>query len=45
MVELTEVRKEIGNDQEFARWCIKDLGIGIGVITNAAMRAAVFAWA
>src|SRR5258708_7534794 len=31
---LQEVRKNIGDDARFERWCIDELHIGIGVITN-----------
>ena len=34
--ELGEVRKDIGDDQQFARWCISELHTSIGVIINNA---------
>jgi hypothetical protein len=33
-VELGAVRKEVGNDKEFASWCIPDLRIGVDVLSN-----------
>lgn len=36
LTELGEVRKMMGNDRVFARWCVEELHISIGVITNTA---------
>jgi hypothetical protein len=33
-VELADVRKAIGNDRDFAFWCINDLHIGLDALTN-----------
>jgi hypothetical protein len=34
LTELGEVRAQFGNDRDFAKWCVTDLHISIGVITN-----------
>ena len=33
-VELSQVQKQIGNDKEFASWCLNVLGVGLDTLTN-----------
>jgi hypothetical protein len=36
LVEITAIRKQIGDDDKFASWCFNDLQIGVSAITRLA---------